>query len=770
MSVSETSWIKRCTCPYSKNGHRVLDFLYADQPSRRNAVCVLSLLFLANTLVRQAAEAQLLFPCFTLRFTLCFIFRWCCVLLPPENSRRQKLSQKHNIEKKVREHRRKMRKTAKQTGGPVRKKHRRDPGIPNSCPFKQDILRTIQIRKQQKEAQIAAERERRHAEASGALAGGLPSKDDADEMDAPELVAANQLEQLLDSAADNQSRFLAEQQRQNEFVDGSLFSYELTTQQQVYLQQQQRQQQLLLRRVLQQADVIIEVLDARMPSAFRCPALERWVLGEGKKLILVMNKIDLVPKEAAVAWLKTLQRGVAPALAFKCAGGRSSGARKRGVKRGGKRKLQNWTDVEPLEASESFKKCSSVALGAPALLRLLNALAHTANRGEGGPPLLASLEADAASAASSSSAKANLIVGVVGYPNVGKSSIVNALTHSCSTAAVAAMPGSTKTLQFVRVDKHIQLIDSPGVLFSPSKNPQDDALLLPPSTPGAAAAASLADEPGRDAAAESCSSFILRSLLPVHRLGNPQQVASAVAAWCCPETLQRLYRLEAFSLPQEMLALLAHRRGKLKKGGVPDLEAAAKIFLQDWQTGGIPYYTLPPSESAEVSAAPELKGEKVAFWKSAGGEGSGDAKAQASPADVYASVLAAQCRAIETGEDEEKKTDSGDAQATAARNTGVLRISHSAGQRAAEPQRPFMLLRFGPVPGDSASTGEEAESGDDAMAEDEAPERLQSAAKVPKKAAKKKRKLANKLHRQAAAAARGTGEEAYMDVSACDML
>ncbi|KEP64879.1 UNVERIFIED_CONTAM: GNL3L/Grn1 GTPase [Hammondia hammondi] len=699
-----------------------------------------------------------------------------------KNSKRQKLSQKYNIEKKVREHRRKMRKTAKQTGGPVRKKHRRDPGIPNSCPFKQDILRTIQARKQQKEAALAAERERRQAQARENAAGNRASETldagrDGD-TDAPELLPVNPLARLLDSAEENQARFLATQMENDEAAGASPFAYELTTQQQVYLHQQQRQQQQLLRRVLQEADVIIEVLDARMPSAFRCPALERWVLGEGKKLILVMNKVDLVPKEAAVAWLKTLQRGVAPALAFKGAGSKSAGGRKRGVKRGGKRKLQNWTDVEPLEASECFRKCSSYALGAPALLRLLNAMAHTATRAEAAADLEPSAESSASASSSNSPAnspaKANLLVGVVGYPNVGKSSLVNALTHSCSAAAVAAMPGSTKTLQYVRIDKHIQLIDSPGVLFSPSKNVQDDALLLPPPSAGASACR---DTPHAEAAAESCSAFILRSLLPVHRLENPQEVATGVAAWCCSETLQRLYRLEGFSSPQEMLALLAHRRGKLKKGGIPDIDAAAKIFLQDWQSGVIPYYTMPPEDS-EHTATSDMKSEKVAFWKSPEASGETGETRNVSPAEVYASVLASQCRAIETGE-EEAMVDSSNG-----KDPGVVRVGVDLKQTQKERQRPHMLLRFAPVPRSATSparTDTPAASAGAASGEvsrhaaelrKEADAAVSKKERMPhvvamaknKQAAKKKRKLANRLQRLAGEMQDGpAGEEASMD-------
>jgi nuclear GTP-binding protein len=45
----------------------------------------------------------------------------------------------------------------------------------------------------------------------------------------------------------------------------------------------------------------------------------------------------------------------------------------------------------------------------------------------------------------------------------------------------------------------------------------------------------------------------------------------------------------------EFLAAVAGARGKLRKGGVPDMRAAARIVLQDWNDGRIPYYTSPPS-------------------------------------------------------------------------------------------------------------------------------------------------------------------------------
>lgn len=72
------------------------------------------------------------------------------------------------------------------------------------------------------------------------------------------------------------------------------------------------------KKVIEAADVLIEVLDARDPMGSRCPQVEDMIInsGKNKKLVLLLNKIDLVPKENLQAWLKYL-RGSYPTVAFK---------------------------------------------------------------------------------------------------------------------------------------------------------------------------------------------------------------------------------------------------------------------------------------------------------------------------------------------------------------------------------------------------------------------------------------------------------------------
>ena len=72
-------------------------------------------------------------------------------------------------------------------------------------------------------------------------------------------------------------------------------------------------------------------------------------------------------------------------------------------------------------------------------------------------------------------AKSLITVGVIGFPNVGKSSLINSLKRS-KAAATGNMPGVTKQMQEIQLDKNIVLLDSPGVVLTTSE--QSDSLIL----------------------------------------------------------------------------------------------------------------------------------------------------------------------------------------------------------------------------------------------------------------------------------------------------
>jgi nuclear GTP-binding protein len=72
-----------------------------------------------------------------------------------------------------------------------------------------------------------------------------------------------------------------------------------------------------LKKVVESADVVIEVLDARDPEGCRNKDLEKQIVGQGKKLLIVVNKIDLVPPQNARMWQRHIRREY-PCVLFKC--------------------------------------------------------------------------------------------------------------------------------------------------------------------------------------------------------------------------------------------------------------------------------------------------------------------------------------------------------------------------------------------------------------------------------------------------------------------
>lgn len=277
------------------------------------------------------------------------------------------------------------------------------------------------------------------------------------------------------------------------------------------------------RKVVDAADVILEVLDARDPIGCRCSRIEREIMaaGSGKRLVLVLNKVDLVPREVVEGWLKYLRNDY-PTIAFKASTQQQSGnlQQSKGEAFGGK------------------QSAPSACFGAQTLLSLLGNFCRNLD------------------------IRTAIRVGVVGYPNVGKSSLINSLKRG-RVCGVGSTPGFTKVCQEIVLDKHVKLIDSPGIVFSDQKK-------------------------------GSRSDLILRNCVNLDSLADPLPAVEAILARCNAEEIMERYIVPAFTSPTEFLVHFARRLGKLKKGGYPDAAAAAKVILNDWNSGKISYYTVPP--------------------------------------------------------------------------------------------------------------------------------------------------------------------------------
>lgn len=161
-------------------------------------------------------------------------------------------------------------------------------------------------------------------------------------------------------------------------------------------------------------------------------------------------------------------------------------------------------------------------------------------------------------------------VGLIGYPNTGKSSIINALRGK-KVATIAPIPGETKVWQYVTLMKRIYLIDCPGIV------PQNHH--------------------------DSPQELLLRGVVRVENVEHPEQYIPAVLRRVKKHHMARTYGLSDWNDDHiTFLELLARKGGRLLKGGEPDVDGVAKMVLNDFMRGRIPWFIPAPVEGGDGDA------------------------------------------------------------------------------------------------------------------------------------------------------------------------
>lgn len=261
-----------------------------------------------------------------------------------------------------------------------------------------------------------------------------------------------------------------------------------------------------IKEILPLIDAVAEVVDARIPISSRNPEL-KGLIGE-KPLIILLNKCDMADEKATEEWIKYYKAQGVTAIALDCKTGKGINL---------------------------FKGTVKTALA--------DRLKYYAEKGMVGKPLR---------------------VMVVGIPNVGKSSFINRIAGN-NKAKAENRPGVTRGNQWFTIDKQLELLDTPGVLWPKFED----------KTVGEHLAFTGAVK----------DNIIDTELLAVRLLELLKSTA--------PEKLTARYgQLDLSGDGYDLLCEVGKKRGMLIRGGETDTERAANMLLEEYRACKIGRITL----------------------------------------------------------------------------------------------------------------------------------------------------------------------------------
>jgi len=296
----------------------------------------------------------------------------------------------------------------------------------------------------------------------------------------------------------------------------------------------------MVKEVIRISDIILEVLDARFIEDTRNEELEQLILSQGKKIIYVLNKSDLVSFDKTEEQIKKLK--IYPYVLVSCLE-RSGAAELRNRIKMEVRKLGELkadADIDNMPRSKKKMPRSKKPSDKPAS-KSITKYTHFDKS------ILAGV-----------SQPRRAQIGIIGYPNTGKSSLINILIGRKS-AGTGAEAGFTKGIQKIRLSKDILVLDTPGII------PDKENSMT-----------------GKD----DLTKHAKIGVRTYDKVREPEFVVDELMKKF-PGLFEKYYGIDAQGNVEVLIEELGKKKGLLLKGNEIDFDRTARIILKDWQEARI---------------------------------------------------------------------------------------------------------------------------------------------------------------------------------------
>ncbi|MCR4284449.1 MAG: 50S ribosome-binding GTPase [archaeon] len=260
------------------------------------------------------------------------------------------------------------------------------------------------------------------------------------------------------------------------------------------IQKQRVKYPRVMKEVIDISEIVLEILDARYIDETRNIDIEEDLIKKGKKIIFVLNKADLVDVKKIEA---ELPKDLKPYVFVSA------------KTKQGSRDLRERIRIEAkrVELPENMKRVH---------------------------------------------------VGIIGYPNAGKSSIINLVTRR-SVTGISKQAGYTRGMQKVRMTDKILILDTPGVIPDSKYSSSAKAASSQDAKVGARTYSHVKDP-------EDVINYLMKDY---------------------SKTIEKFYKIDAEGDVEILIEKLGKKMNYLKKGGQIDSDRTARLILKDWQEGKI---------------------------------------------------------------------------------------------------------------------------------------------------------------------------------------